>query len=184
MAKLKLNTDRIIGLTAMLVGLLTLIIFINQTNIMREQSRLSVKPRLSFRLNMDSDPEHTRFSLKLYNKGLGPAMIDSVSIYGVDAKRYLTYEKFLSASYPLLLELGELQQTATLSKGDVLTANEEFSFFTFQIGNEKVPQVLEYLKMSMDDEFPWTTSIEYSSMYNERWWISDKLRDHPRVLED
>ncbi len=36
-----LSSDKLVGLTAMLISLVTLIIFVRQTNIMDKQSRLS-----------------------------------------------------------------------------------------------------------------------------------------------
>ena len=50
-AKKKFNADRILGISAMVISLLTLAIFIYQTDIMRVQSKLSVKPRLDFTTN-------------------------------------------------------------------------------------------------------------------------------------
>lgn len=42
------KTDRLVGISAMIISLLTLIIFTYQTNVIRKQSKLSAKPRLSF----------------------------------------------------------------------------------------------------------------------------------------
>lgn len=47
----KISTDRLLGTSAMVINVLTLIIFIYQTDIMRLQSKLSVKPRLDFTTN-------------------------------------------------------------------------------------------------------------------------------------
>ena len=78
--KFKMNTDRVIGLSAMLIGLLTLIIFTYQTSIIRKQSRLSVTPRLVFNTIQDQKDSSITYVVEIINKGLGPAVIESINI--------------------------------------------------------------------------------------------------------
>ena len=176
------NTDRIIGIVAMLVGLLTLIIFIYQTNIMREQSRLAVKPRLSFGVNTDGNDQTTSISMTLTNKGLGPAMIDSLSISEPGSEAFLDFDAFLETVHPEVAKLGYFRQTANIKRGGVIAANETFTFFVFVVETPKVPTLLQKLNMSEDDPFPWTIHVEYSSMYDERWFTTDKMEDHPVMI--
>ncbi|MBT8268432.1 MAG: hypothetical protein KJN59_04340, partial [Bacteroidia bacterium] len=56
-----LSTDKIVALTAMFIGVLTLIIFIRQTNIMDTQGRLSVMPYLL--LETSNNGENRTFSI-------------------------------------------------------------------------------------------------------------------------
>lgn len=184
MEKKRISTDRILGLMAMLVGLLTLIFFIYQTNIMRAQSRLEVKPRLSFRFNSEENDSEMKFSLRLINKGIGPAIIESAFVNEANSNSFESFEKFLTDIHPQILALGELSQNATLSKGDVISANEAFSFYTFVVEREKLPELMKYLGTTEKITYPWTTTVVYSSMYEEKWKVTDKLRDHPIVLED
>jgi len=178
------NTDRIIGVVAMLIGLFTLVIFINQTNIMREQSRLAVKPRLAFGINTDRSVKTTSISLTLTNKGLGPAIIDSLAIYGPESKPYMDFREFLEESYPKVATLGYFKETSNMTRGDVIAPNETFIFYVFVIDTDTVPTLLEKLNMGEDDSYPWTTRVEYSSMYDEHWLMTDKLNDHPIELDD
>ena len=81
--KKNFNADRIIGLSAMLISLMTLIIFLYQTNLIKKQSVLSVRPRLTFSKNIDKtvtvkdSTNSTTISIRLTlrNNGLGPAII-------------------------------------------------------------------------------------------------------------
>ncbi len=184
MSKFKISTDRVIGLTAMLVGLLTLIIFIYQTNIMREQSRLEVKPRLSFRFSSEENDGEFQLSLKLINKGIGPAIIESAFVNETNSGAYESFEEFLKNVHPKLLELGEMRQTATLSRGDVISPNEAFMFYTFVTNYENFKKLKEYLGLVDEVTYPWTTTVIYASMYDEKWKVTDKLRGHPIVLGD
>ena len=71
------TTDRLIGISAMIISILTLLIFIFQTHIMYKKSKLSVKPSLYISPIFKDDG--TTYTLEHYvtNKGLGPAIIQS-----------------------------------------------------------------------------------------------------------
>lgn len=108
--KLTFNADRIIGLSAMLISLMTLFIFLYQTNLLREQSRLSVRPRLAFSKNINklvtmnvSDSTNStliNITLSLRNDGLGPAIIESNKV--VDKNNQYDILTFFDTVYPKL----------------------------------------------------------------------------------
>lgn len=74
---MKLNTDRIISLSAMVVGIGSLFIIIYQTQLMREAQHASVMPYLMIALQSNADGAF----LTLNNTGIGPALIDEVTIH-------------------------------------------------------------------------------------------------------
>ena len=70
--RMKWDTDRIVAVSAMLVGLGSLFIVLYQTTLMREQSKASVLPYLLIAFNTNNDGSY----IALKNVGLGPALIE------------------------------------------------------------------------------------------------------------
>ena len=166
----KISTDRILGVSAMLISLLTLIIFIYQTNIMREQSKLSVKPRLDFTTNQGGNDSIIIFQQVIENKGLGPAIIDSI-YFRYNGKIFsLDSEKLLSNQLPKLLDYGYLSQHATLGGGTTLTPEEERSIYTYNLPASKLDSVLSYLNIGPDDDGPFEIEVIYTSIYEDELW--------------
>jgi hypothetical protein len=74
--KMKWDTDRIVSISAMLVGLGSLFIVLYQTTLMREQAKASVLPYLMIAYISD---DHGAY-LTMRNVGLGPARIDRIRV--------------------------------------------------------------------------------------------------------
>lgn len=166
----KIRTDRLLGLSAMLISLLTLVIFIYQTNIMREQSKLSVKPRLDFTTNQGGNDSIITFQQVLENKGLGPAIIDSI-YFKFNGKVFtLDSEKLLNSEFPKLFDYGYLSQHATLGSGTTLTPEEERSIYTYNMPASKLDSVLSYLNIGPDDDGPFEIEVIYTSIYEDELW--------------
>jgi hypothetical protein len=80
---LHLDTDRILGLSAMLIGIGSLFVILYQTHLMRQSQHASVMPYLMIGFTSNSGGVH----VNLRNSGIGPALIDDVRI------RHATGEK-------------------------------------------------------------------------------------------
>ena len=78
MAKFKWSSEKILGLTAMSISFITLIIFIYQTNLMNRQNHISILPYLD--MATTENKEENRFELNLRNHGVGPAIIERVTV--------------------------------------------------------------------------------------------------------
>jgi len=74
--KWKWDTDRIVSLSAMVVGVGSLAIILYQTKLMREQQRASVMPYLMMAVQSNKDTTY----LTLRNAGIGPAMLNDVRV--------------------------------------------------------------------------------------------------------
>ncbi len=183
MKKIKINTDRILGISAMVISLLTLIIFIYQTNIMREQSKLSVKPRLDFTTFQTYDDSTVTFQDVLINKGLGPAIIDSIYFVYQDDAHSLNTERFMDAKLPLLLDFGRLTQHSNMGKGSSLTPGEQQSVYTYQLPISKLDSVLEYLNIGLYEDVPFSVEVIYTSIYEDEVWKLNSNDDEPITLE-
>lgn len=179
----KIHTDRLLGLSAMLISLLTLIIFIYQTNIMREQSKLSVKPRLDFTTNQGGNDSIIIFQQVLENKGLGPAIIDSI-YFRYNGKIFpLDSENLISTELPKLLDYGYLSQHATLGRGTTLTPEEERSIYTYNLPASKLDSVLSYLNIGPDDDGPFEIEVIYTSIYEDELWKVTSNNSQPNKVK-
>jgi len=113
--------DGVAAVIAALVGLLALLVSAYTANVQREQVRAQVWTRLYF---ARSDIDRT---LMVVNKGVGPARVESLSLY-VDGKAQPDWDHVFSA-----LGLGPQNgfQPSTLN-GIVLAANERLNFLLFE----------------------------------------------------
>lgn len=183
MAKPKLSTDRILGISAMMISLMTLIIFIYQTNIMREQSKLSVKPRLDFTTNQGGNDSIISFQQVLENKGLGPAIIDTIYFKYNGKFLELDPEKLLKNELPKLLDYGYLPQHANFGSGTTLTPNEEKSIYTYNLSASKLDSVLNYLDIGPADDAPFEIEVVYSSIYEDEKWMVNSNSSLPMKVD-
>ena len=181
--KLKINTDRILGISAMIISLLTLIIFIYQTNIMREQSKLSVKPRIAFSTDQSSRDSLVQIKGRILNKGLGPAIIDSIYIEYQGQPYRVDMEAFIEAEMPDLKKLGNLVMSTTLSKGNTLLAGEEITIYSFRFIANDMPEIMQTLGMENPDKAPFEFKTVYSSIYEDEKWMVSSESDEPITLE-
>ena len=161
----KMNTDRIIGLSAMLISLLTLCIFIYQTNIIRTQSRLSVTPRLAFTTSLDHSDSTYYFSISLVNKGLGPGIVESVEITHEGKNYPLNFPLFMKEIYPKYKDYGEIVQNMTIGTGTTLSEKESIKLYTFAFHFNNFKSLSEYLGSDGGDRMPFDITINYSSIY-------------------
>ncbi|MFK8005216.1 MAG: hypothetical protein AB8H03_02550 [Saprospiraceae bacterium] len=182
MKKFKLNTDKIIGLSAMLISLLTLVIFIYQTNLIREQSRLSVTPRLAFNSSLDTPDSVSSFSYFIVNKGLGPAIIESIEIIHEGNRYKLDFQDFVKNVFPKFNDYGNVIQNMALDTGVTLSEKESIKFFTFKFKASKTAPFFKYLKVKEDGVLPFDIEVIYSSIYDEKWKVYANKKGHPIKL--
>jgi hypothetical protein len=76
MPKVKINTDRIVSLSAMAVGIGSLIVVLYQTHLMRQAQRASVLPYVMIALHSNNDG----VAIVVSNAGVGPALIKDVQV--------------------------------------------------------------------------------------------------------
>lgn len=78
----KLNTDRILSVSAILIGLMTLIVYFIQTRLIIDQQHAGVWPciEISGTNFGDSTGIKEDFKINVTNKGIGPALIKKVEV--------------------------------------------------------------------------------------------------------
>lgn len=163
----KISTDRIVGISAMFISLLTLVIFIYQTNLMRQQNYLSILPYLS----LDTSINHYEGTLEfqLRNLGTGPAIIESRRIYldnkwlDVDFGDFLE-EQFIKNDTTISI------QSASISRGTAIPANESITLVKVYMPKKKFPNLLEWFTKVQEDGVDY--EVIYRSLYQEKWKIN------------
>ena len=147
----------------MVIGLGTLVVFIYQTNLIREQQHMSVFPFLSIGFGYTQE----EMSYKIANKGIGPAIITSIKITSKGKEYNDTYSYFSS----VVKETGlNIQYSySNLKVGDLIEEKEKISIFTIKNPDREKTQILMEALRTETTEF----EIQYKSIYGEVWAIND-----------
>ncbi|NNK70638.1 MAG: hypothetical protein HKO96_09180 [Flavobacteriaceae bacterium] len=171
-----LSTDKIVALTAMFIGVLTLIIFIRQTNIMDTQGRLSVMPYLL--LETSNNGENRTFSIDFVNHGVGPAIVVSRKIYYQGKTYDMEFHDFLKSQIKEMDSIHIMNHTtvqpgfALISGGsrNILRAGgDNYSYFAFL----KVMQELD----KNDFEY----ELIYNSIYDDKWVVKASTNEPEQI---
>lgn len=79
------TSEKLLSLTALLVSLSTLVVFVYQTQLIRQQQYASVYPYLQ----LGNEYSGTfKYKFVLVNEGIGPAVIEDIKIYSSGAEVY------------------------------------------------------------------------------------------------
>jgi hypothetical protein len=155
----------------MSLSFITLIIFIYQTNLMRKQNYLSILPYVQFAYS--DDPSAHQFSFSLKNHGVGPAILESVTLeYQGERKQLTAYGnelfRYMQSLDPALDSVQGLV-FSTLDPGIALPANTTYPIITVE-GSERDYQLLTR-SISRFIEEGLRYEIVYRSIQDERWMI-------------
>jgi hypothetical protein len=183
---IKINTDRLVGLTAMFVAVASLVALVYQTHLMRQAQYASVLPYLTFVVVSNNE---LGSSLSLRNTGIGPALIEDVRIHykdkEIEADPVDFYMSYPDKAWALGLNTDKVQ------RGRLIPAGEWVGMLGAK-GPADDPQAfgVELLKLFEVAEVPraWyagakaeggdkaVVEIIYASVYGDRWRVrSDRL---------
>jgi hypothetical protein len=186
---MKLNTDRVVSLTAMIVGLGSLFIIVYQTTLLREQQKASVLPYLMIGLQVTD----ARSYIIMRNTGIGPALIEDVVLHHQGREIRQDPYDFLLAVRPESVRNDGLSVDKVVP-GRLVPAGEWINM----LGSEGNGQAMAGTLMSVFDigEVPqaWYDArgipksgpdkaiieITYQSVYGDRWRLtSDTIVPKP-----
>ncbi len=183
---MKMNTDRLVGLTAMFVAVASLVALVYQTHLMRQAQYASVLPYLTFVVVSNND---LGSSLTLRNTGIGPALVEEVRIHHkgkeIEADPVEFYMSYEDKTWTQGLDTDKVQ------RGRLVPAGEWVTMLGAR-GPADAPQAfgVELLKLFEVAEVPraWyaaakaeggdkaVVEIVYASVYGDRWRVrSDRL---------
>ncbi|WP_343486298.1 hypothetical protein [Allomuricauda sp. d1] len=162
------NSDKLFGLTAMLISLVTLIIFVRQTNIMDKQSRLSAMPYLMIETS-DNGYEH-EFTFELVNYGVGPAIIEGKTIFHNGKSFEMEFDDFLKSNFDGMDTINIISY-ATIQPGLAIPAGGSRTILKIGGSQDDYMTFKDFFSTTQEKN-PINFEIRYRSIYNDRWQIS------------
>lgn len=181
--KWKWDTDRIVSLSAMVVGVGSLAIILYQTKLMREQQRASVMPYLMMAVQSSTNDHRTYLTVR--NAGIGPALLGDVRV------RYKGKD-FAGDPYDFFVQQRpEIVKTMPMGVDKLIPGRlvpaGEWIMTMGSDGEQHTTLLAELLRLFVIAEVPksWLTSIgadgpasdkavvfiTYSSVYGDTWHL-------------
>lgn len=182
------DTDRVLSLSAIVVGVCSLFITLYQTHLTRQAQSASVLPYLAFGVMSNNDGAY----LTLRNYGVGPARLESVRIHHKGRTTAADPFDFFVANRTGPQPAGLSVDRVTA--GRLLPANSTLMMLGCSGDTDRLAMLREMLqRFALADAPPsWldelkarggdkaVIEIEYSSVYGDRWRIrSDQLVPQP-----
>jgi hypothetical protein len=166
MAKKKFwTTEKIVSLAAISISLMTLIVIIWQTNLLRQQQHLSVLPYLSFGNERTYSPN---YQYTLTNNGIGPALIRSIRITNGDEVFQMDIPNFLQERVPAFDSLSNITYS-NIYPGRFMPAGEKIIILGVENSLEDANGLLQILGELQKEGFDF--ELEYCSIYDRCWRI-------------
>ena len=167
------TSEKLLSLSALFVSLLTLGVFVYQTNLIRKQQYMSVYPHLSI---SNSQSYSLNYEFVLRNEGVGPAFIKKIEVKGQDEKIYESLAEYLEDT---LEEKDSIWvHNSDIFEGKLIQAGEKVVLFglidesfTNELGLPKntIEGAKKLRQVLNNDDLE--IKIEYESIYGERWSI-------------
>ncbi len=159
------STEKIVSSCAILISLMTLVVLVYQTNIMRSQQRMSVLPYLSIGNQYTGTPN---FKFILTNNGIGPAFIESIVIHH-KGKQYPTdLPNFYDENIPEMDSIHNIFHS-NIFPGQLIPAGSVIEIFHIDNSMEDAEKL--YSLLNRHDIL---MEIIYSSTYGEKWLITNE----------
>jgi hypothetical protein len=168
------NADKIVSLSAILISLATMTIYLYQTHLIQKQQNASVMPYL---LVGASSHNENHFSIEVANNGLGPAFIEGVNVV-------FQGKKYKNCDLPTFFyNYNPQKDTLNFSYGSIISGMLVASGKT--IINVQANDKKSTNKMK---EYFWSKGILdieiiYTSIYGEKWFVNMK-NIRPTKIED
>ncbi len=157
----------------MSISVMTLVIFIYQTNLMSKQNYLSILPYLQ--VSTSNNAIETSFTIRLLNHGVGPAIIESVTMIHNGRRDNLVDYKNQILPYLISLKpsMDSIQyfSSSTIEKGIAIPANSAYTLLKIKESQKDYEIFITSLNQLEQDGLQF--EIVYKSMQNERWMISN-----------
>ena len=164
----KWNTDRIIGISAILISLGSLFIIVYQTQILRESERAAVMPYLELGMSVTDAKQ----SIVIGNTGLGPAFIKSIDILEGNESIYegppSTFAKSKVTSDTLRFDnyFSDL-----ILPGMMIPPGIEKTTFSHDTEGALGQFIKQHFKFTYNRHAAYVIRITYESVYGDVWII-------------
>jgi len=171
------TSEKLLSLTALLVSLITLIVFVYQTKLIRQQQYASVYPYLA----LGNEYSGTfKYKYILVNEGIGPAIIDEIKVYTNETEVYGDVIDYVDAA--MMEEDSIWYVHSNLNVGKLVPAEKKIFLIQVvgadllkELGIENVEDLptntlngAKALHQVLNND-SLTIEITYSSIYGETW---------------
>ena len=157
------SADRIVSISAIVISLMTLLVLVYQTNMIREQQRNSVFPYLMIG---NEGYGLADYKLVMTNSGIGPAIIEPVEIKYADSLCQMDLPSFMYDYIDGLDTLNNILHS-NYYVGMLIPAEEKIPIF--QVDNDQ-NEAIALIRILEKTELELT--IIYKSIYGQRWELS------------
>lgn len=151
----RLKPEMLMAIFAIIISMSTLFVYIYQSNLMKQQQKMSVWPYLSYGPSWGDD----YLVISLINKGIGPAIIKEVKVE-LDGNP-------LNGFHSIMTTLPDTIKTtytySSLWNGQVIMAGEKVDILTV-----RDPRVVSYL-LDLVNGNRIVFEVCYASVYGETW---------------
>ena len=169
------NSEKLLSLSAILVSLLTLFVFMYQTNLIHKQQYRSVYPHLHLTNTASGTLE---YQYLLVNEGIGPALIQKLEITEENGESYTQLNDYVQSKIAKKDSIAIY--TSDIFEGMLIPAGKSIPLFG--LFDEAKAKLIGYpkqdiahahkLRQVLNDE-NLTIKITYESIYGESWTISN-----------
>jgi len=172
MAKKKFWTsEKIVAFSAMFISVLTLYIFIRQTNLIETQNHLSTMPYLLF--DASQNGEENIFSIDLVNYGVGPVIIENMRIFYKGESYEMGTVEFFQKNIPEMeRDSINVMNYSSIRQGIAIPANGRRNIVTIGGSEKNYRDFLKIFSKIQGEGFNY--QIKYKSIYNDHWQIESK----------
>ncbi|MDY8135021.1 hypothetical protein [Aquimarina sp. 2201CG5-10] len=169
--KKSIDPNLLIAVGVLIASFSALFVYMRQASIMSEQTEILLKQTkanswphldLSFSYNNPKEIEYKRFSLSVVNKGIGPAIIQNVTISYNDMNIKNWNELYTELKIPdSVLQSGHAYSSVS---NKVVSPNESIQFVDWS-GNKELMRILRKNAGKIK------VSICYKSVFDEFWKV-------------
>jgi len=160
------NSEKIVSISAISISLMTLFVFAYQTNIIREQQRLSALPYLS---TIYQNTGTANFKLVVKNNGIGPAFVKSIKIM-YNGKEFETdLFRFLHENIPEMDSIENIFHS-NIHPGQLIPAGQSIAILEVNNSISDSKKLVQLLKILQDQNL--NIELIYKSVYDERWKLT------------
>lgn len=175
----KRRFELIISFVAVTMAAAAVVVALYETKLMREHSRMEVRPSVWAMLNTGREADHSKFALTLANRGIGPAEIQSftVTYEGQVVTDWVHWVYLATEGKYSLFESAEFvgRSFSSVPRSFVLQAGEEIRPVELLASKEVTDSLRAGVRKTR-------FSLCYCSFYKE-CWITRSLGAAPEAVE-
>ena len=153
--KSKISNGLLVGLIAILINIITVVVYIYQTNIMQSQKKASVWPYIEW---STSYIQGQGFKLSLSNNGIGPALVKDINIT-VNGEKQENLDSLLMS----LINTNQIPHIKGSLSNRVIPAGNDYNLLE---SNDNIWAEALYMAIK-NKKFKMT--IRYESIYKDQW---------------